>query len=216
VVVSFERVGRKERPSAEATLVPLAILEVFTSAFVPSFQYLSRCTTTYLGLEKSCGRSLGPSGTLALPRNAGLFIAGGDREVADMALEALVLRNRLPVSVVLWNLRTRSSITTVSVRHSPQYAAFTTLCVPDELADSSPDTFDPDRAGGSIVSIVRVVVRTGADMVDNSTALGQGQYRSRRLLGGRVPPKREDGFQASSLVSAPGYADISFRTLYRR
>jgi hypothetical protein len=65
-------------------------------------------TPTYLGLEKSCGRSLGPSGAFALPRSAGLFMAGGGR-AADMALEALVLRRRLPLSVVFWNLRTRSS-----------------------------------------------------------------------------------------------------------
>jgi hypothetical protein len=101
VVASLESVGRKERPSTEATLVPLAILQVVTSVFVLSSIWHPLHSTTYLGLEKSCGRSLGPNGTLALPRNAGLFMAGGGREVADMALEALVLRNRLPVSVVL-------------------------------------------------------------------------------------------------------------------
>jgi hypothetical protein len=40
-----------------------------------------------------------------------------------------------------------------------------TMGVPDESFDSSPDTFDPDRAGRSIVSIVRVPVRTGADII---------------------------------------------------
>lgn len=77
-------------------------------------------TTTYLGLEKSCGRSLGPRGCFTRPRSAGLFMAGGGRDVADMALEALVLRRRLPLSVVRWNLRTRSSVATVLVSCSPR------------------------------------------------------------------------------------------------
>lgn len=110
-MASFESVGRKERPSREATLVPLAILHIRASAFIISDMHFSLHITTYLGLEKSCGRSLGPNGTLALPLSAGLLMAGGGRDDADMALEALVLRSRLPVSVVLWNLRTRSSVT---------------------------------------------------------------------------------------------------------
>lgn len=75
---------------------------------------------TYLGLEKSCGRSLGPSGTLGRPRSAGLLMAGGGRD-ADMAFEALVLRSRLPFSVVFWNLRTRSSTATSQCCDTQRY-----------------------------------------------------------------------------------------------
>lgn len=74
----------------------------------------------YLGLEKSCGRSLGPSGPLFLPRSAELLFTGMDGgRMADMALEALVLRNRLPASVVLGNFRTRSSIVDISIVTHP-------------------------------------------------------------------------------------------------
>ena len=65
---------------------------------------------TYLCLDESRARSRGPSGTLALPRAAALLLAGGGgARAALMALEALVLRRRLPWSLVFWNLRTRSS-----------------------------------------------------------------------------------------------------------
>jgi hypothetical protein len=37
--------------------------------------------------------------------------------------------------------------------------------VPEDPLDSSPDTFDPERGGRSIVSMVRVPVRTGADIL---------------------------------------------------
>jgi hypothetical protein len=117
VVASFAGVGRKERLSREGTLVPLAILHMVASAWVLvtglrlSFNMPA---ATYRGLEKSCGRSLGPSGTLARPRSAELLLAGGGRD-ADMALEALVLRRRLLFSVVFWNLRTRSSVAATAV-----------------------------------------------------------------------------------------------------
>jgi hypothetical protein len=128
----------------------------------------------YLGLEKSCGRSRGPSGTLFRPLSAGLETAGGGREAdadADMALEALALRSRLPLSVVLWNLRTRSSV-------APRLALKCRLytdAVPDEPLDSSPEMFDPDLAGRSIESMARVPVRTGAAMATTPTVPGQGQ-----------------------------------------
>lgn len=64
---------------------------------------------TYLCLEKSWGRSRGPSGTLALPLSAAL-VAGGAGRAAERAFDALVLRSRLPLSPVFWNLRTRSSV----------------------------------------------------------------------------------------------------------
>jgi hypothetical protein len=117
VVASFAGVGRKERLSRAGALVPLAILHIRTSAVVqhaPLYSLRSAAPQpTYLGLEKSCGRSRGPSGTLARPRSDGLCMTGGGR-AADMALEALVLRSRLPFSVVFWNLRTRSSAPGIS------------------------------------------------------------------------------------------------------
>jgi hypothetical protein len=102
-------------------------------------------------------------------------MAGGGRAAADMALVALVLRSRLPLSVVLWNLRTRSSIATALVSPYLTLISLHGSYIPDEPLDSSPDTFDPERAGRSIVSMVRVPVRTDVDMIRNSTALGQGQ-----------------------------------------
>lgn len=120
VVASLARVGRNERLSSEATLAPLTIL-----CFV-----------------KSCGRSLGPSGALALARNAGvLLLLAGSGRAALMALVALVLRSRLPLSLVFWNLRTRSS---------------------DEPLESSAEMLDPDRAGTFIDSMVRGPVRGSA------------------------------------------------------
>jgi hypothetical protein len=184
VVASFAGVGRKERLSREGALVPLAMLHMFGSAFVRVFPISCHMpAATYRGLEKSCGRSLGPSGTLARPRSAELLAAGGGRD-ADMALEALVLRRRLLFSVVFWNLRTRSSVaaTAVSVIMNALLAPDSgAIIVPDDPLDSSPETFDAERAGSSIVSIVRVPapvpvpVRTGTDMVALCTALAQRQ-----------------------------------------
>lgn len=121
-VVSLAGVGRKERVSREATLAPLAIL---------------------LCLLKSWGRSRGPNGTLALPRPAALLLMVGSGRAALIALDALVLRRRLPWSPVFWNLRTRSS---------------------EEPLESS-DMLDPDRSGTLVDSMVRVVVRGCVDMV---------------------------------------------------
>jgi hypothetical protein len=74
----------------------------------PCLSTVRATKVTYRGFEKSCGRSLGPSGTLFLPLSAALLMAGGGR-AALMAFEALVLRSLLPWSAVFWNLRTRSS-----------------------------------------------------------------------------------------------------------
>lgn len=64
---------------------------------------------SYRGFEKSCGRSLGPSGTLFRALSDALLMVGGGL-AALMAFEALVLRSLLPWSAVFWNLRTRSSV----------------------------------------------------------------------------------------------------------
>jgi hypothetical protein len=214
VVASFARVGRKERLSMEATLVPLAILHARIST-LHSSSLRRHTSATYLGLEKSCGRSRGPSGTLFLPLSAELLAAGGGRD-ADMALEALALRNRLLDSVVFWNLRTLLS--SVEGRQtSTEWPLHPTLCsIPDDPLDSSPDTFDPDRTGTSMVSIVRVAVRTGADMINAPTTLGQGQCCSQRQPRCFVPPERADNLQASSLGSARGYVDIAMQAVWRR
>jgi len=135
---------------------------------------------TYRGLEKSCGRSLGPSGPLFLPPRSAelllllllLLLTGGGR-IADMALEALVLRSRLPVSVVLWNLRTRSS---VGISIAFTRISLLSLHTPDEPLESSPDTFDPDLTGRSIVSMVRVPVRADPDMVNTPEAPDMRQH----------------------------------------
>ena len=89
--------------------------------------------------------------------------------------------------------------------------------VPDEPLDSSPDTFDPDGAGRSIVSIVRVPVRMGADMSTPPAGLVQRQYckqatasqMPRSSSARRQPPSVELGLRA-------GYAGISSWTLCRR
>jgi hypothetical protein len=209
VVASFASVGRKERLSRAGALVPLAILHIRTSAVVQHAPlYSAAPQPTYLGLEKSCGRSRGPSGALARPRSDGLLVTGGGR-TADMALEALVLRSRLPFSVVFWNLRTRSSAPGVSASY-PQRRSRHMTSIPEEVLDSSPDTFDPERGGRSIVSMVRVPVRTGAAIIRTAAALLAQPVLYRPVS---RPPRActRDSFQASSLAGASGYAGISSR-----
>jgi hypothetical protein len=74
-----------------------------------AFTHFSCLSCSYLGLEKSWGRSRGPSGTRARPRPAWWWFIVGSGRAAVVALDALVLRSRLPWSPVFWNLRTRSS-----------------------------------------------------------------------------------------------------------
>ena len=176
VVVSFVGVGRKERLSgaATATLEMLVFLHTFTRqlllgkvwshspAFPPWLAYVP-----YLCLEKSWGRSRGPSGTLALPRPAWLWFGVGSGRAAVMALDALVLRRRLPWSPVFWNLRTRSSDEAgLAPFDTTSHYATAPICffVPEEPLESS-DMLDPDRSGTLVDSMVRVVVRGCVAMV---------------------------------------------------
>jgi hypothetical protein len=118
----------------------------------------------YLCLEKSWGRSRGPSGTFARPLPAVLLCIEGSGRAAVMALDALVLRSRLPWSLVFWNLRTRSSAGTVLAAPSRCAPASPMHLVPDEVLESS-DIVDPERWFAD--SMVRVVVR-GVDMISTS------------------------------------------------
>jgi hypothetical protein len=129
----------------------------------------------YLCLLKSWGRSRGPSGTFARPRPAALLFIVGSGRAAVMALEALVLRSRLPWSLVFWNLRTRSSAGTV-LAPTPRYASSSVMgLVPEEVLESS-DMVDPDRIGtlACVDSMARVVVRGCVDMIrPNAARLAQ-------------------------------------------
>lgn len=130
---------------------------------------------TYLCLEKSCRGSRGPSGTFALPRPAALWLIGGSGRPAVIALEALVLRSRLPWSPVFWNLRTRSSargaisITVASMRPAPKC-----FFVPEEPLESS-ETVDPDRSGTFVDVMARIDVRGSVDMVSTHSVRRQHQ-----------------------------------------
>lgn len=163
-MASFVAVGRKERPSIEAALVPLTIL---------------------LCLEKSWGLSRGPSGTLFRPpRSAG----GGGRE-AFMAFEALVLRRRLPFSVVFWNLRTRSS---------------------DEPLESSAERVEPDLTGGAVDAVDSSMAR-GA--VRGWVVVAMGQHRNLPLRCNNRNRNRTDaGEQAGRTSSAASRALVGFCT----
>jgi hypothetical protein len=99
---------------------------------------------SYLCLEKSWGRSRGPSGTFARPLPAVLLFIEGSGRAAVMALDALVLRSRLPWSLVFWNLRTRSSAGKVLAATSRCAPASPMHLVPDEVLESS-DIVDPER-----------------------------------------------------------------------
>lgn len=121
---------------------------------------------------KSWGRSRGPSGTLALPRPAALLWMAGSGRAALMALDALVLRRRLPWSPVFWNLRTRSSAKTGLASTPRRITQLPPECffVPDDPLESS-DMLDPDRSGTLVDSMVRVAVR-GCVAMASSTARG--------------------------------------------
>jgi hypothetical protein len=86
------------------------------------------------------------------------------------------------------------------------------ISIPEEVLDSSPDTFDPERGGRSIVSMVRVPVRTGADIISTPAALLAQPVLCRPISRPRVLAAR-DSFQTSSLAGASGYAGISSQTL---
>jgi hypothetical protein len=173
----------------------------------------SQCTATqpYLCLEKSCGRSRGPSGTLALPRNAAVLVAGGGR-AADIAFEALVLRSRLPWSLVFWNLRTRSSAGD-KVSIATAHVSITSHPVPDEPLDSSPEILEPDLTGtgtGTFVdSMARVPVRGCVDMISTTAAIHSYSSSTDTAASDipvcTLPSKRGDNLQASSLGSGRDY-----------
>lgn len=105
-VGSFLVGGRSGRFSR--TALPLATL-CTVSTFRPI--HIESARPPYLCLWKSCGGPRGPWGTFAvrLCEPSGLWPGSPGRVVAETALEALVLRSRLPLSPVFWNLRTRSS-----------------------------------------------------------------------------------------------------------
>lgn len=104
---------------------------------------------------------------MALPRPAALLLMVGSGRAALIALDALVLRRRLPWSPVFWNLRTRSSDEAgLAPFDTTSHYATAPICffVPEEPLESS-DMLDPDRSGTLVDSMVRVVVRGCVDMV---------------------------------------------------
>lgn len=161
--------------------------------------------TTHLCLEKSWGGPRGPSGTFAIRRcePSGRWSGSPARALEaaveaaaakGAALEALVLRSRLPWSPVFWNLRTRSSgavssLLAVRVRRAG---------LPVEPLESS-DALAP-------------MWWADADMI-NTTQLQLSRCSAPALLsalhGQWALVLRASGLQASSLGSGPGYADMS-------
>ena len=167
----------------------------------------THCTlhATHLCFEKSWGGPRGPSGTFAIRRcePSGRWSGSPARALEaaveaaaakGAALEALVLRSRLPWSPVFWNLRTRSSgavssLLAVRVRRAG---------LPVEPLESS-DALAP-------------MWWAGADMI-NTTQLQLSRCSAPALLsplhGQWALVLRASGLQASSLGSGPGYADMS-------
>lgn len=126
-----------------------------------------------------------------------------------MALVALAFRSRLPWSVVFWNLRTRSSASN-NQSHVPLSPSIPSGdLIPDEPLDSSPDTFEPDLMGKSIVSMVRVVVRAGAAILHYPDNTVPFYYHYNNPLVQADVQMCIDGLQASCLDPMHGYADIS-------
>lgn len=148
----------------EATLVPLATLHMLALAF-PSAHYI-------------CPRSNVPGlGEVvrAFPRAQRHFGSPPQRWIGDGRRRARCGYGiggaclAQPAAVLCCLLEFADSVLCHrgSVSWHPSTPA---MLLPDEPLDSSPETFDPERAGTSIVSMLRVAVRTGADMFRSSTA----------------------------------------------